>query len=88
MVFLDYPGLEVASAGLNHDADIPLTRALVLWADVIFVMEQAHRNRLSSRFTQDLKNKRVICLEIPDRFPYMDPELIKLLERRVPPHLR
>jgi len=87
-VFADHPGWDVASAGLNHDADVPLTRELVQWADAILVMEKAHRTRLASRFRADLKGKRVICLEIPDRFRYMDPELVSLLERKVPALIR
>ncbi len=83
-VFLEYPGLEVVSAGLNHDAATPLTRDLVQWAEVIFVIEAAHSRRLASRFARDLKDKRVICLDIPDRYSFMDPDLVKLLERRVP----
>jgi predicted protein tyrosine phosphatase len=87
-VFQNWPGLEAASAGLNHDSDTPLTADLVLWADVIFVMEKAHRKRLSSRFAKSLKDKRVVCLDVPDRYDFMDPELVKLLEHRVPKHLR
>jgi predicted protein tyrosine phosphatase len=40
----------VNSAGLNNDAENPTTPELVAWADVIFVMEKAHRNRLGTRF--------------------------------------
>ncbi|MDO9078767.1 MAG: hypothetical protein Q7U72_15135 [Brevundimonas sp.] len=38
----------------------------VEWADVIFVMERAHRARLQRRFRAQLKRARVICLDIPD----------------------
>ncbi len=82
-VFIDYPGVEVASAGLNHDAATPVDAELVQWADVIFVMEKAHRRRLQTRFRNQLKSARVVCLEIPDRFQYMDPELVKILTERV-----
>ncbi len=49
-VFADWPGIETSSAGLNHDAENPLTPDLLRWADIVFVMEQAHRRKLSSRF--------------------------------------
>jgi predicted protein tyrosine phosphatase len=29
----------------------------------------------------------VICLDIPDIYEYMDPELVALLEKRVKPYL-
>ena len=59
-VFASWPGIEVASAGLNHHADTPVSPDILQWADLIFVMEKAHRNRLSRRFQRHLKNKRVI----------------------------
>ena len=86
-VFADWPGIETSSAGLNHDAENPVTPELLAWADLIFVMERAHRTRLSSRFQASLHGKRVVCLEIPDDYDYMDPDLVRLLEARVPRHL-
>jgi len=47
----------------------------VAWAEIIFVMEKTHRNRLSTRFRKHLNGKRVICLD-------MDPALVRLLEAR------
>ena len=86
-VFADWPGIETASAGLNHDAENPLTPELLRWADIVFVMERAHRNKLSTRFKPHLDGKRVVCLEIPDDYAYMDPDLVRLLQARVPRHL-
>lgn len=82
-VFASRVNLEVASAGLNNGADVPLSIELIEWADIIFVMEKIHRSKLSKRFKPHLKNKRVICLDIPDEYDYMEPELVKLLEHRV-----
>ena len=86
-VFADWPGVETASAGLNHDAGHPVTPELLSWADTIFVMERAHRSRLSRRFQPHLGGKRIVCLEIPDDYGYMDPDLVRLLELKVSPHL-
>ena len=85
-VFSTWPDLEVDSAGTNHDAENPLTGELVAWADVIFVMEKTHRAKLSKRFKRHL-NARVICLDIPDDYAFMDPALVTLLKARVAPHL-
>jgi predicted protein tyrosine phosphatase len=79
--------LEVASAGTNHDAENPLTAELVSWADLIFVMEKAHRSKLQRRFRAALAGKRVICLDVPDSFAFMQPELVRLLETKVRRHL-
>ena len=82
-VFANHPGIETNSAGTNHDAENPLTGELVEWADIIFVMERAHRSKLQKRFRTALKRARVICLDIPDDYACMDPELIHLLKAKV-----
>lgn len=87
-LFAALPGIETASAGLNPDADTALDADLVEWADIIFVMEPAQRRKLTSRFSRLLARKRIICLNIPDRYAFMAPELVRLLEQRGSPHLR
>ncbi|MDQ8022406.1 MAG: low molecular weight protein tyrosine phosphatase family protein [Moraxellaceae bacterium] len=86
-IFADHPGIVCSSAGLNHDAENPLTPELMEWAELIFVMEQAHRHKLSSRFGSTLHGQRVVCLDIPDEYPFMAPALVELLRRKVTPHL-
>lgn len=86
-IFASRSSIECSSAGLNNDAENPLTSELVEWADIIFVMEKAHRNKLSSKFKKHLNNKRVICLDIPDEYAFMDPILIKLLNAKIERHL-
>lgn len=81
-VFLDYPNLEVDSAGLNNDAEVPLSEEQIEWADLILVMESTHRNRLNKKFGKSLAGKRVAVLDIPDDYDYMDPALIELLKQR------
>ena len=51
-VFSKHPNLEVASAGLDIDANIRVTKELIEWADLIFVMEKNHKNRLQKKFKQ------------------------------------
>ena len=50
-------------------------------------MEKAHRNKLSAKFKSFLSGKRVVCLDIPDEFEYMDPILVSLLQAKVSKHL-
>ncbi|PFH10092.1 putative protein tyrosine phosphatase [Collimonas sp. PA-H2] len=78
-IFSTWPGVESDSAGLGSDATVPLSTEQIEWATIIFVMEKAHRNKLSTKFRAHLSGKRVICLDIPDDYEYMQPELIKLL---------
>lgn len=77
-VFSDWPGIEVSSAGLNHDAENPVTPDLLCWAESIFVMERSHRNKLSKKFKAYLQGKRIICLDIPDDYDFMDPVQVHL----------
>lgn len=86
-VFAARDDLEVASAGLNHDAEQPLGIELVEWAELIFVMDRAQRSKLQRKFRAQLRGKRVVCLDIPDEYEYMAPELVALLRARVPRHL-
>ena len=81
------PGFDVASAGLDNDAIVRVTPDLLSWADRIFVMEKRHRNRLSRKFRDSLRGKRVTCLDIPDEFDFMEPALLQILERRLAPCL-
>lgn|SRR3990167_579969 len=81
-VFSAWPGIETDSGGLNNDAETPISSEQIEWADIIFVMEKAHLNRLRAKFRRHIAAKRVVCLDIPDEFDYMQPELVRLLEVR------
>jgi predicted protein tyrosine phosphatase len=86
-VFADWEGIETSSAGVNRDADSPVTAELLNWADVILVMEAAHRAKLTARFAAQLRGKKVASLDIPDDYEFMAPALVELLRARVPKHL-
>jgi predicted protein tyrosine phosphatase len=86
-VFSSWPNVEVASAGLNRDAVTPLTPELVEWADIIFVMEKDHRSKLTGSFKHHLNRQRIVCLDIPDKYQFMDPALVRILGERVPKFL-
>jgi predicted protein tyrosine phosphatase len=81
-IFADHPTIEVDSAGLSSDAEVPLSEDQVEWADLIIVMEKVHRNRLNLKFKSALAGKRIVVLNIPDDYDYMDPKLISILKSR------
>ena len=87
-VFAGWPGVETDSAGLAPDADTRVSAEQLDWADVVFVMERAHKARLAAQFGAHLRDKKIVCLDIPDRYAYMQPELVTLLERKAGPLLR
>jgi predicted protein tyrosine phosphatase len=78
-VFDGVAGHEVRSVGTDPDARVQITADHVGWADLIFVMEKRHLNRLQKKYRRELARKRVVCLYIPDEYEYMDEELIRRL---------
>jgi predicted protein tyrosine phosphatase len=74
------PGFNARSAGTSPNARKPISPADIRWADVIFVMERKHLNRLQAEYARLLEHKRLHSLDIPDDYRYMDPELVGMLE--------
>ncbi|WP_233496471.1 low molecular weight protein tyrosine phosphatase family protein [Corallincola holothuriorum] len=87
-VFSAYEGVQAIGCGTNSDAETPLSGDLVEWADVILVMEKTHKNKVSKKYKDLLKGKRLVCLDIPDIYDCMQPELVKLLKARVPKYVQ
>jgi predicted protein tyrosine phosphatase len=86
-IFSGVPGIETLSAGVNRDADEPLTDELVTWADVVFVMERGHQTKVQTKHRAALSGKRVVVLGIPDDFAFMDPALVAVLQAKMRPWL-
>ena len=86
-VFSDFEDVEAVSAGTNKDCETPISGDLIQWADVILVMEQAHKKKVAKQFRSLLRDKKLAVLDIPDAFEYMDPMLIALLKARVTRHV-
>jgi len=82
-IFCEYESVEAIGAGTNSDAETPVSGDLIEWADIILVMEKAHRNKISKKYKELLKDKRLVVLEIPDNYECMQPELIQLLKAKV-----
>lgn len=58
------PGLNVRSAGTSPNARKSLEPADIRWADVVFVMERKHRQRLLADFARLLEHKPVHVIDI------------------------
>ena len=87
-VFWRRPGLSVRSAGTSPKARKRVQERDLLWADVVLVMEQRHREQLRQRFGRAARDVPVQVLGIPDDYKAGDPELVAILEDVVPPVLR
>jgi predicted protein tyrosine phosphatase len=85
-IYEGFPGYEVRSAGTQPDARIKVTAGLLGWADLIFMMEKSHLNRVRRKFSEALEGKQVVVLHIPDDYEFMDPDLIDELITKVRPY--
>lgn len=79
-VFGNHPGVEVRSAGTNERARRTVRSSDIVWADVIYVMEEKDKKQLCQRFRTHTAGMDITVLDIPDDYRFMDPELISLLK--------
>jgi predicted protein tyrosine phosphatase len=86
-MFCKRPDLDVRSAGIGPDALVRVNSRMLDWADVVFVMEERHRRQLEEMFPGHAALARTVSLDIPDEYDFLDPELVNLLNARVPRHL-
>lgn len=82
-MFEGFPAYQVRSAGTQPNARIVITEGHIGWADLIFVMERSHLNRLQRKFPEALDEKKVITLQIPDDYQFMQPELLEELRGKL-----
>jgi predicted protein tyrosine phosphatase len=76
-------------AGTNEEyAIVPVTEALVVWADVILVMDewqQNHINKMQLKLAEEFDGmhefeyKKVINLDIEDNYEYRSPVLVEIM---------
>lgn len=78
-VFRGRSDVSVRSAGTSPSARRRVNERDIEWADLVVVMETKHRDILRKRFGRPLPVP-VVVLHIPDEYPFMDPELVELLE--------
>jgi predicted protein tyrosine phosphatase len=67
-VFSGREGIEVSSAGTAADAECVVSGDLIEWADEIVVMESRQARQLRKRFAHSLGSKRLVILDVPDKF--------------------
>ena len=87
-MFRGFSSFDVKSAGTEPGARIRVTEGILGWADVIFVMERKHAEYLHRRFAEAIAGKPLHCLQVPDDFEFMDPELIETLKSSLSRYVR
>ncbi len=86
-VWSKHPGISVRSAGTSPRARKTVSAKDIQWADMIFAMEQKHKDRLKADFSRLLTHKPIHVLDIPDDYQYMDPDLVETLQNSVATYL-
>ena len=86
-LFDEHPHYEARSAGTEAGARVRVAAGHLSWADLIFVMERRHADRLREKFAQELTGKTPIVLRIPDKYQFGDERLVALLRQKLAPHL-
>jgi len=82
-VFCNYQGVDAVGAGTSKDSETPLSGDLIEWADIVFVMERVQKSKVTAKYSALLRDKRLVVLGIPDRFEFMQSELVELLKEKV-----
>lgn len=78
--------INVRSAGVSHKSNHQINQSDILWADLIFVFENKYKSWIFEKF-RDFKIPKVINLDIPDTYEYMNPDLIDLIKNSVDFHI-
>ena len=78
-LFDGFEGHQARSAGTENNSRIRLTAGLIGWADVIFCMEKKHVRRIREKYPDCIQDKKIICLNIPDEFEFMNEDLQEIL---------
>ncbi|MBP3220594.1 MAG: protein tyrosine phosphatase [Neisseriaceae bacterium] len=86
-LFDGYHNYRVRSADTEANARIKVSAGLIGWADMIFCMEQKHARRIREKYADKLQDKKLICLNIPDKFAFMDEKLQQILQHKMTAYL-
>ena len=82
-----HPHHEARSAGTEPGARVRVSAGHLGWAEIIFVMERRHADRLREKLAEELRGKTMVTLRIPDKYPFQDPALVALLGQKLAAHL-
>jgi predicted protein tyrosine phosphatase len=82
LIFASLPGCETDSAGLSADSAALVSSEQLEWATHIAVMERRQMSRLRRAFPKLVAGRKLVSLDIPDDFAFMQPELVAMLQQR------
>lgn len=85
-----YSNFNFQSAGTNiklfqKEGTTSVTEELLIWADIIFAMENSH-SKWIKEFTSNKIGSKIVVLNIEDKYKYFQPELIEILVNKTEKH--
>jgi protein-tyrosine phosphatase len=81
-IFKNDARFSIRSVGLSPKSERKISENDIIWADLVFVMEDGHRGRIWGQY-RHLELPVIEVLHIEDEYEFMDEELIQLLEDRI-----
>ncbi|MFP4431070.1 MAG: protein tyrosine phosphatase [Spirochaetota bacterium] len=81
-LYEDDPRFEVRSAGTDALFGRKVTPEDLEWADLVVVMEDRHERRIRSEFPRAAEKTRLVVLDIPDVYQFMDQRLQREIRER------
>jgi len=87
-VYRDDPRVQVKSVGVSVKSGRQISADDLSWANLVLVMEPRYKSRILETFREHPNLPRIVSLDIPDDYQFMDPELIELLCQGVEFHLK
>lgn len=82
-IYNNINGINARSAGTASSARIKINTKMINWANIILVMEKKHKKQILEKFPEEASSKKIIVLDIPDIYQYMDNELIEEIKAKV-----
>jgi predicted protein tyrosine phosphatase len=82
-IYSDDSRYTVKSAGISKKAMVRLTTDLLIWADIVFVMENKQRDIIIASYPTESLSKEIISLDIIDTYCYMEAQLVELIKSKV-----
>ncbi|MCH8945838.1 MAG: phosphotyrosine protein phosphatase [Nanoarchaeota archaeon] len=85
-LFKNHEKFEAKSCGIDILAEKQISKQIIEWANIIFCMEDIHKNFILENFPE-MRNKKIIVFNIPDVYYRNDPKLVEVLRDKLKKYL-
>ena len=71
---------ETEFMGIYNESHNP--EKMIKWSELIIVMEEHHRKWIADNHPKEYLKKKILCMDLPDTYYFMQPELIEILKKK------